>query len=171
LFFALPFFLSLPPPSTPPYLPYPSPFIALVAPKYSSYSRFSPQITPFPPSDFLSPRTSFVVKPCRTPSATKETRRSVPLADRPSNGPSMSSEVGVDRVGSRRREYGTREWSHGVEKMCIAIAGSRSIGEYEIPLQSFIPTPLCPLPLLSLFLYLCFSLFFLFSFCFSPPFG
>jgi hypothetical protein len=162
LFFALPSFLSPPHPSTPPYPPYPSPFIALVAPKYSSYSRFSPQITPFPPSDFLSPRTTFVVKPCRTPSATKETRRSVPLADRPSNGPSTSSGVGVDRVGSRQREYGTREWSQGAEKMCIAIAGSRSIGEYEIPPQSIIPTSLCPLPLLSLSpsLPLFFALFF-----------
>lgn len=73
----------------------------------------------------------------------------------------------MDRVGSRQREYGTREWSQGAEKMCIAIAGSRSIGEYEIPLQSFIPTPLCPLPLLSLFLYLCFSLFFFCSFSVS----
>lgn len=50
--------------------------------------------------------------------------------------------------------------SQGAEKMCIAIAGSRSIGEYEIPPQSFIPTPLCPLPLLSLSLPLFFALFF-----------
>lgn len=48
--------------------------------------------------------------------------------------------------------------------MCIAIAGSRSIGEYEIPLQSLILTSLYHLPF---FLALSSFVFRSFSFAYS----